>query len=601
MATKRKRDVRSSSAVTTTKRKYKRDRCPKKSDAFWKRYRPLLDVLCNTYKCSVKHVRKFIATKHREDLSCRQIQHRMELWGWFRYKTAKRDNASKKPVQAADSPTTADDDSLNSDGSQGGIDEEHQPTQAGRSLGGDDSLAQSPCNVPDAAQPPFPPCPSRTTWSLYHDKQKAFMADLALVIGHRDFAFETYAALCDEIVLSQFPSSTAVYLHIASCLRTASTPYQGRRALGFLDFFQSQRTQAPELELQMSLLRALIEPPGGSSATSLAQVVRDMLDGIDWSDLPRPFTVADLGTWRALMQAVWHARLNEDNTLSYDTSFLKCQPISSWVEDYSRHDPNRPSALLGCLEWTTQQLQYDLKVSPWSQDITIDGTNYHWLNHFILCTSLIEVARRDPPGNEHTSWWSTSELEMSIPPVLLLSTVCHLILDEPPFCQDPKPSLYHVLEPRDPEQPRFLKPGSRAAFAAVELSSRSRDYLWTRFLLKLPDQDEIGLLDKTARGHATRYLESLYPDEEGLDADQTGGVPHGAYDANPHDATDESPFAVQNAQAWEANQMLMEDFNIVEEGYNPPQLTILHGYEMDQEEDEGAFGTSLAGSNIFSQ
>lgn len=486
----------------------------------------------------------------------------MTLWGWKKYKVANSDNSSDTtglPVEPSDL-----DDNCSSD----------------------EDVVESPATTTRH--------PQTTTRCLHHGQWKKILADVALAMGSRDFAFGQYADICDDIFREQSLRSTSIDLHVASCLGTASNPEQVRRALTLLDHARVDDSRPPELDLQIFLLSTLLESPGytspdSKSRSALPSSVKARLDRTIWPKLARTFSVADLGTWLALMRVMPSAKLDKNST-RYDKEFLRKQPVWSWAKarQYKDKDPNKPSALLKCFEWTTLQLKnMQPKVSPMVRDFNIDDTEQHWLRYFVLFTSLLELARHDPDRTKKNTWWSSSEPELSMSPVLLLSTVCRLILDEfdKELDKEQKPCPHTDLATLQPDLSHYLEP-------AGVLGNCAKEYLWKAFLGKLHEQDGAAPLPKKIQGYVVQYLESLDPSDDHETAHDDGA--QGDFDVVQQVNSHKEAHDFANDLAYDASHPLTRSFNYIP-NYGPSP----HGYDDNQE--DGGFGTGLAEGNVFAQ
>jgi hypothetical protein len=434
--------------------------------------------------------------------SARQISSRMAKWGYFKY--SKKDNtagtdADASPEDGAFFEEDADDASS-------------QPPRV--------TIAPED-NISEDIRPSF-----NNTRCLYHEDRMKIKADVAMAFGHRRMAFRIYIQLAGKALQIRPFRCNGVDLLLACCFRAASCDEDTRQAQDLLDRFDSDLPQAPELDLQLSLLREYTKKPStvpvytrSNTEAPLRQLVTTKLDGRSWNKQSRPFTVADLGTWRAVIAILWQLGDKNTEAFSHDQMLLKSQPVKSWVKTYRQDDEHRPSSLLSCIEWVTQRLSDIVAVPTFIRHIKVNSTSYQRLNYLTLFPFCLEVALQD---HESLPWWSQSEPQLSISPVALLSAVCEMILDEPPLDQEPKQSL-HTIGPDGAILATDMFP---AVVAASELSSRSKNYIWETFVYKVFDIDEEAhAIDGNMLGLVEQFLETITPEEEGIwDMGQTSGT-----------------------------------------------------------------------------
>lgn len=504
--------VPAQSATAAVTKKYRSTRAEKKPDAVWDRNRCLLKTLWIDYDYSVGFIVELLEKKNGESFSARQLSSRLAKWGYRKYSTSSKDNA-----------TATDADASPEDGACPEGDANDEPSQDPRDTiapDGDGVISEA---ISEAVRPS-----SNNTRCLYHEDQfllpieqsSAFLAmktkaDIAMAVGHRKMAFDIYVGLADKTLrLHPFRCNGADLL-LACCLRAASCDEETRQARDLLDGFGSDTLQEPELDLQLSLLREYTKKPSVASnymtsntEAGLRQLVMTKLDGRPWDKQPLPFTVADLGTWRAVVAILWQLNDKKLDDISHDQMLLKYQPVKSWAETYQQDDEHRPSSLLSCLEWVVKQLSDTLAITPFIGHIKVTSTNYQLLNYLTLFPTLIEIAFRD---QESLSWWSQSEPQLSISPVALLNTVCQMILHEPPFDQNPKQPLHNI----EPDGTILMTDMSQAAVAARELSSRSKNYIWETFVYKVWDIDEEAhTIDGSMCSLVEHFLEKLAPNDK---------------------------------------------------------------------------------------
>jgi hypothetical protein len=506
-----KRQSSKASAKSTTAaitKKYRPARAEKKPKAVWDRNRCLLKTLWIDYDYSIDFIKELLVQRNRDHFSARQISSRMAKWGYFKY--SKKDNTA-----GTDADADADADAEDGASEEDANDTSSQPPQV-TVAPKDDGIADD--DISGDIRPS-----SNNTRCLYHKDWMKIKADIAMAFGHRKMAFRIYIQLADKALQIRPFRCTGVDLLLACCFRAASCDEDTRQAQDLLDRFGSDLPQGPELDLQLSLLREYTKKPStvanyvrSGTEAALRQLVTTKLDGRSWDEQPRPFTVADLGTWRAVIAILW--QLGDKNTdgLSHDMMLLKNQPVKSWVKTYRQDDEHRPSSLLSCLDWVTERLSDIVATPAFTRHIKVNNTNQKWLNYLTLFPFFLEVALQDL---ESLPWWSQSEPQLSISPVALLSTVCQMILDEPPLDQEPKESLHTI----GPDGTILATDTSPAVVAASELSSRSKNYIWETFVYKVFDIDEEAhAVDGSMLGLIEQFLETIAPEEDPVDVHQEG-------------------------------------------------------------------------------
>lgn len=440
-------------------------------------------------------------TAYKRKGSARQISERMRKWGYRKYKTSEKDRTAE---------TNADASTKNGAFSEGDVND--NPSQAPQYI-----IAPDDDDISEDIQPS-----SNNTRCLYDGDWMKTKADIAMACGHRKMAFEIYMQLADKALRIRPFRCNEADLLLACCFRAANCDDDTHQARDLLDRFGSDLSQEPELDLQLSLLREYTKKPSTVSGymrsdteAALRQLVMTKLDGISWDKQPRPFMVADLGTWRAVVAILWQLGDEKPDALSHDQMLLKYQPVKSWAETYQHDDEHRPSSLLSCLDWVKEQLSDTVEIQPFIGHIKVNSTNYQWLNHLTLFQLLLEVALQHQGS---LPWWSQSEPQLSISPVALLNTVCQMILHEPPFDQNPQPPLHNIRP-----DGAIMSDMSQAAVAACELSSRSKNYIWETFLYKVWDIDEEAhTVERSMLGLVEQFLETLAPDDEPVDMDDEG-------------------------------------------------------------------------------
>jgi hypothetical protein len=512
-SSRRQAVVPAASTTAAVTKKYRPTRAEKKPEAVWDRNKCLLKTLWIDYNYSIVFIVALLSQRNRDDFSARQISSQMEKWGYRKYRTSQKDrargtNADASIKDGAFPEGDANDDPL--EAPQYTIDPD------------DDSIADD--SISEDIRPS-----ANNTRCLYHEDWMKIKADIAMAFGHRKMAFEIYIHLADKALQIRPFRCNRVDLLLACCFRAASCDEDTRQAGDLLDRFSSDLSTAPELDLQLSLLREYTKKPSvvasymqSDTEAALRQLVTTKLDGRPWDEQPRPFTVADLGTWRAVVAILWQLDDKKTDALSHDQMLLKYQPVKSWVKTYQQDDEHRPSSLLSCLEWVTERLSDIVTVPPFIGHIKVNSTNYQWLNYLTLFPFFLEVALQD---QESLPWWSQSEPQLSISPVALLSTVCQMILDEPPLDQEPKESLHTI----GPDGTILTTDMSPAVVAASELSSRSKNYIWETFVYKIFDIDEEAhAIDGSMLGLVEQFLETIVPEEEPV-----GGIWHMAQTTGP--------------------------------------------------------------------
>lgn len=488
-------------------KKYRPARAEKKPKAVWDRNKWLLKTLWVDYNFSVGFIVELLVQRNRDYFSPRQISNRMEKWGYAKYNTSKKDKAAETNADASTRDGALFEDDANND-----------PSQAPQHPIAPDDNDLADDGISEDIRPS-----SNNTRCLYHEDRMKTKADIAMAFGHRKMAFEIYIQLADKALRIRPFRCNGVDLLLACCFRAASCDEDTRQARDLLDRFDSDLSPAPELDLQLSLLREYTKRPSAVSSytrtdpeAALRQLVTTKLDGRPWDEQPRPFTVADLGTWRAVVAILWQLGDERTDALSHDQMLLRNQPVKSWVKTYRQDDEHRPSSLLSCLEWVTERLSDIMAIPPFIRHIKVNSTNYQWLNYLTLFPFFLEVALQD---QESLPWWSQSEPQLSISPVALLSTVCQMILDEPPLDQEPKESLHTI----GPDGTILTTDMSPAVVAALELSSRSKNYIWETFVYKVFDIDEEAhAIDGSMLGLVEQFLETIAPEEEPADMHQEG-------------------------------------------------------------------------------
>src|SRR5688572_2556255 len=260
----------------------------------------------------------------------------MEKWGWTKYKTEKRDKGSDATDEGSVLPESEDDI-----GSAASDDEEPMPTL-------DDHFDSEMFDMADDTQ---------LTRCVHYAEPVKLQADVAMALGDPKSAFEIYVKLCDDTIQAPCFRSTPTDLLLTACFRAARDIPEEQRAAKLLERFETDPLHQPELALQMSLLKACVDYPRTTAGeAALRQLARGKLDSTRWSGMTRPFTVADLGTWRAIIQVLWLLQDKNGNAPPHDQNFLMSQPVKSWVTSYGEHDTGKPTAFLDCLEWATKKL-----------------------------------------------------------------------------------------------------------------------------------------------------------------------------------------------------------------------------------------------------
>ncbi|KAK0388533.1 hypothetical protein NLU13_4776 [Sarocladium strictum] len=495
MARQRQPPVRTSKIVA---KRYTKDRAIKKPHSTWERYKTLFLKLWITFDFSVKQIQIYVLNKYRERFSQRQIQHRMDKWGWAKYKTAKKSKSTSAVDEDSIAPESETSCSLDAPGERDppALLESHFESKMFEGMD-------------DTGEEGFGP-KKENLRSIYFDTPLKLKADIARALQDHQTAFDCYWQLGQDAKGDTGRRPEELELLVIALFRAAISQSEEQRAAKLLQDLVPDLDHRPDLALQTSLYQMCAnQAPGAVGDAALRQNVKIHLDNVRWPAIPRSFSSVDLGTWLAIIHVLCPLPEKNDEACSYDQKFLATQPIKSWTTTYREGDPGKPSAFLDCMEWTTRKLRQipetPINVPQFLQVIKPDKRDVQILNHLILFLSLLDLAL---PQRNQLSWWSLSEPETSISPVTLLSTICRMLLSEPPFGKGKDPVLSRDLILQS-DGSANLSSDSAAVVAAEEMTRREPDYLWSAFLGTLATEDETDLTAGDLLVHVRQYLETF--------------------------------------------------------------------------------------------
>lgn len=502
MPVKRKKARASGDTTGKRKKQYTDERASKKPAWVWNHYKPLFSRLWVDYHYAVPDLQNYVRIKYGDDLSQRQIQHHMSTWGWRKYKIKKNNN--EEGVEATEEGSLL-----------GEAEDSPDPGTPQR-------YAPSPAPTPDFSQEMASPLtasrncrpPAQNTRSMYSDDPNKMKADAFMAVGDPMTAFPVYAQFCEEAVRTPGVPSQPTGLILASCMQAASTIEERLTALRLIDYFQSDTRHGSALSLQLSLLK--LHTGFQSEATdkvARAQALKSLLDHSPWLDTAPPFTVADLGTWRAIVQLLYPLQDKKHIIPRYDQRFILSQPANGGPATENKIDASKATALLHCLEWATERLlesaNKPLSVPRFLEEVEADASNQHHVNHLILFLPLLAAAFNN---QAELSWFHQSEPETSVPPVLLLSAVCHMVLSESPFDEGISLSIQTSLN-LEPDLTLALRPTAALTEAVQVTKGRAPDHLWGAFLDKIFEEGDAGCLDDHLLTCVREYVDALFPPE----------------------------------------------------------------------------------------
>ncbi|KAL2206480.1 hypothetical protein CC79DRAFT_1358358 [Sarocladium strictum] len=272
-----------------TKKSYRPTRAEKKPEAVWDRNKCLLKTLWIEYGYSIEFITEFLVQRNRDYFrsvqypkrmsylvkfaayqrkgSARQISSRMAKWGYFKY--SKKDNTA-----GTDADASPEDGAFFEEDADDASSQPPRVTIAPE----DNDIADD--NISEDIRPSF-----NNTRCLYHEDRMKIKADVAMAFGHRRMAFRIYIQLAGKALQIRPFRCNGVDLLLACCFRAASCDEDTRQAQDLLDRFDSDLPQAPELDLQLSLLREYTKKPStvpvytrSNTEAALRQLVTTKLD-----------------------------------------------------------------------------------------------------------------------------------------------------------------------------------------------------------------------------------------------------------------------------------------------------------------------------------
>lgn len=346
--------------------------------------------------------------------------------------------------------------------------------------------------------PPTKPCKhphaevkgTATIQSSHYDCPQRRRADLAVALGHVAYASELLSQLHERAAKTEASLSVKGNLLQASLFCGADTTEKRERAQAVLDELWSKLLQDSEagFRLEVLIIANLVDylEHDSKAKNACKQAVRQKIIGHSWSSLDQPFKVADFVTYRALIHSI-SASVGEHDPEGERciADFLAAQPVRFWAKSFCPDDPCKPSALLDCIKWIPEILEFmDLDVPGFLWQLA-ETEDPQWLGHATLLTALLPIAEAGRP-----SWWLSCLNETGIPPTLLLSFVCRMVLMMSPFDkstdqvlpEEPSSFMRSDIHWEPATQTHVLKKGSSYLPRTKNLVINPKDLTWMSFV-----------------------------------------------------------------------------------------------------------------------